>query len=395
MPWGGVTEPSRHIPTQFRYLIHAIDPGAGIEMALMDAVVMKDRPDSIDKSKSDQTISLFSQPELLDKRVTLSCSLIDQDHYGNWGRGAGLIVEAPPENVIVASPEDAGTALNSKELLKKKAMQGRLLTAEQLLQETDPSTHNEIVVLANEKGRKITLVGFFYKTTEDGMPIGGAVYNEMRLHARRLSLPFIPIIEPNPYADNEIIHTGEQFLVHYGGRHYVLQDSPRGRFRSYGQSGSSVFATPHEMEQVFSYLQENNVDEQEIEQLRTEYMEADKARQQPRVRYDDQGNVASIEKTDGYGAGESQIRVSGGGYISKVNVVKEAKNFSRMTADPEWEEDEEFGDSPYMDVSPSQAGLIVREAIRNAPKDEKERLEQWWNNVQKKGVRLIRGSLFR
>src|SRR3989344_6607152 len=150
-PWGGVADPRTHDPATFRYLIHAINPMATSSMGLVGAMVAKDEPRSMTKEDGDQTINLYSQPERLDQRVALSCSLVDQGHHGTWGR-AGLIIEAPQENVLITDSSDVGAIVMSKKSLLEQARKRHLLTADQLLQQTYSSSYNEVVVLANNEG---------------------------------------------------------------------------------------------------------------------------------------------------------------------------------------------------------------------------------------------------
>lgn len=378
-PWGDVSDPRQHDPSKFRYLIHAINPMATSSMGMVGAMVARDEPRATLKEGGDQTINLFSQPERLDQRIALSCSVVDQDHHGTWGR-AGLIVEAPQENVLITEPQDVGAIVMHKKSLLEQARKHHLLTANQLLQQTYSSSYNEVVVLANNEGKKVVLAGFFYKTTEDGTPMDEALYRKMSMHAHRLNLPLIPVTEPNPYKEDKITRTDERFSVQFGGKLYTLQGSPDWRFKAYGQSGFSVFASTDEIQQVFNYLRTNNVDEQEIAQLQQEYQEADRTRQLPKVTYDEQGNVTLIEKRSGYGTGEMKTTVSRGGYARRVNIIEEAKKFSEMMADPTRPRMIESYDRDI--ASPDEAGRVVQEAIDNAPENEKGKLQHWWNEIR-------------
>lgn len=383
-PWGHVTEPTKHNPATFRYLIHALNPMATTSMEMIAAVVARDEPKAIDREEGDQSINLFSQPEKLDQRVALSCSLVDQEHHGTWGR-AGLIVEAPQENVIITDSSDVGAIVMSKKNLLKQARKRHSLTAEQLLQQTHPTSYNEIVVIANEAGRKVALAGFFYKVTEDGQPMDEALYRKMQMHAHRLNLPLVPIIEPNPYSENKITHTEDRFSVQLRGKLYTLQGSPEWKFKAYGQSGFSVFASPDEMQQVIDYLRANNIDEQEIVKIQQEYKEADRLRQQPKVTYDEQGEVTLIEKRTGYGTGEMETTVSKGGYARRVNVIEEARKFSERMADPS----RPMMIEPYERVlaSPQEAEQVVQEALENAPENERERIMEWWHTARENVIK--------
>lgn len=374
-PWGNITNPETHNEAKFRYLVYGIDPMATTIMGLAGSSI---DPSTLNKEEGDQKINLSSYPERLNQRVSLSCSLVDQEHHETWGN-AGLIVKAPKENVIITDSEDTGAIVMSKKHLMEQAKKRQLLTPEQLLQKTDPRTYNEVVVLANNEGKKVSLAGFFYKTTQDGRILDQVMYTKMKQHALRLDLPLVPITTLNPFAENKIIRGDNHFSVRYGGKTFILQGSAEGRFMSYSQSEASAFATPYEIEQVLNYLRTNNVGEKEIEQLRTEYVEADKRRQQPKVTYNEQGDVTYIQKRYGYGAAERLISVSQAGYTRHVNVSEEAIKYSIIRTNPGQPRSFDDIDPP---ASPKEVEQVVREAIDNAPDNEKGKLKQWWNNVR-------------
>jgi hypothetical protein len=376
-PWGQVTKPEKHTPAKYRYLVHAINPDARSSMMLLDALIIRDEPHAIDKSDGNQSVNLFSAPERLGERVALSCSLIDQQHYGTWGR-AGLIVEAPQENVIITHQEDAGTDIMSKKLLLEQESRNHLLTAEELLLKTDPGSYNEVVILANNEGKKASLAGLFYKTTEDGTPMDEMLYSKMRQHALRLNLPLISIKEPNPYAENKITRTEDRLLVQYGGKLYTLRGTPNWKSKAYLQSRYNVFIPPEELEQVFDYLKENDVDEKNIERLRVEYTEVDKTRQQPVVKYDEQGNITSIVKRSGYGTQEIKTSLSKNDSF-KINVIEEIRMFDESMANNPYS----FGSYDINIPSVEEAKQVIHEAIKLAPKNEKPKIGSWWNIVQK------------
>jgi hypothetical protein len=116
--WGEVTDPKKHNPKNFRYLVHAFNPFATASQPLIAISAELSGAYKVDKREGDQSISLFEEPERLVERVSLSMSLIDQDHTGTWGPG-GIIVEVPEENVVITSPVDTGSHNSSKEFLKR------------------------------------------------------------------------------------------------------------------------------------------------------------------------------------------------------------------------------------------------------------------------------------
>ena len=81
--WGQTTDPSQHNPEDFRYLVHAFNLHARLG-ALFIQLVTRDE-EAVADGQGDQSINVFKEPERVDERVSLSMSLIDQDHTATWG----------------------------------------------------------------------------------------------------------------------------------------------------------------------------------------------------------------------------------------------------------------------------------------------------------------------
>lgn len=82
--WGQTTDPCRHNPDDFRYLVHAFNLYAIYNASVINNLVVQEEGDVIDEA-GDQSINVFEEPERVDERVSLSMSLIDQDHTATWG----------------------------------------------------------------------------------------------------------------------------------------------------------------------------------------------------------------------------------------------------------------------------------------------------------------------
>lgn len=371
-PWGEVTSPREHKPDKFRYLVHGINPIAPIDMAIRGVMLERDHPGAVSKEDGDQTINMFSQPERLGERVSLSCSLIDQGHSGTWGE-AGLIIEAPSENICITSPSDGGVWGVSKKLLEEQASQNVILTAEELLASTTGS-YNEVVVLANKGGKKAHLAGFFYKTTDDGEPINEALAEDFMRHAKRLNLPIVPINEPNPYGENKVINNDNSLCVQFKGKFHYLR-GPEYRFMALGQK-ESTFLSPDEIEEVLKFLQENGINESDIAQLRQEYKQVDEERQGPKVRFDKQGKLQYIEKHSGYGRNEKVMRVYKPGDTYQANIYEENKKVLKKRA----------GNYLYgteretQQISSKEVESIVQQALQaTVSEEERQKIEAWWH----------------
>lgn len=82
--WGQATDPSQHNPDNFRYLVHAFNPCARGNALILNNLVTQDEG-TVNDEAGDQSIDVFKEPERINERVSLSMSLIDQDHTATWG----------------------------------------------------------------------------------------------------------------------------------------------------------------------------------------------------------------------------------------------------------------------------------------------------------------------
>src|SRR3990167_10350893 len=76
--WGDVTNPENHNASSFRYLVHTFSPSGKI--TALSVLHSGSAPEIPTYQKGDQSVNLLGQPERINDRVSLSMSLIDQDH---------------------------------------------------------------------------------------------------------------------------------------------------------------------------------------------------------------------------------------------------------------------------------------------------------------------------
>jgi hypothetical protein len=148
-----------------------------------------------------QEIDLSEQPSRISEAVTKSASLIDpRNTTRTWAR-AGLILGVPPEDVIITSPHDVGAVHGDRQ--KMRELWGERypdrLTPEELLAQSGPIIHNEVVV-ATERA---VVLGFFTKThPTSGVSLAPALAEKLSRHATDLDVPMIEIplqIQPGSY----------------------------------------------------------------------------------------------------------------------------------------------------------------------------------------------------
>jgi len=315
--WGGVTDPEKHNPKNFRYLVHAFNPSATVSQPLVAISAELSGEYKVDETEGDQSINLFEEPERLAERVSLSMSLIDQDHTGTWGKG-GIIVEAPEENIVITSPTDTGSHSSSKDSLRKQSEGRPRLTADQLLKSTPPRSYNEVVAFArSESGKPLRLVGFFIKVDRDGQPLDPVIAQKMREHAERLNLPLIEIQVLGPYEQEMLEIEGNNIRANYKGKRYNLgSENPELAFYAYDNKIHTFFPSPQEIEEVVAHFKKRgDINEAQAQQILERYRIADAGRKTPKIEYDPEtSEIKRVTIKDGYGEDAIEYWLSPPGY---------------------------------------------------------------------------------
>lgn len=377
--WGGTTDPTLHDPQQYRYLVHAINPFSSMNALV---ITLYDAKDGIeyDESWGDQKISMYEQPERIGERVSLSMSLIDQDHTATWGE-AGLIVEAPEQNVVLTSSSDAGAHNNNLDFLLKQAQNHGVMSGDYLLSGTSPYGYNEVVAVANRDGQRVQLKGFFYKETEAGEPYNKQLARRMQAHASRLGLPVVAITEQGRYAQDKVDIVDGKLSVQFNGNRYLLSGfEPQHQFKSYDERGYARFIAPHEVEPVLSYaVSTGNMSEEETAKIAAEYAEVDKQRQTPKVEFDEDGTVKKITYFTGYGIDESKVSIGKSGHGYRTNLAKQSEEMQEaMLGMGRMQMIGINDDRSYVPISPAEADKMVDTACKTLDDEKADTVHKWY-----------------
>lgn len=388
-PWGETTDPSVHDPENFRYLVHAINPFSSMNAM---RITLLDARDGItyDESWGDQKISMYDEPERVAERVSLSMSLIDQEHTATWG-GAGLIIEAPEENIVLTSETDAGSHNNHLDFLHDQGSGHGVMSASDLLTRTSPHSYNEVVAVANRDGSKLQVKGFFYKVTSKGEPIDRKLAQRMTMHANRLGLPVIELTIENRFANNAV-HRGERLdaytmkkhnyvTIDFNGKqYYVIGHNRLFQFMVADETESRHFAAPHEFEAAISYaVSVGEMSEQEADETLKAYAEADRKRRTPTAYFDEKdGSFKNIEYYEGYGDSEYRITLgkTGHGYRTHVQLSNERARESMLNAGRSQIIGEDMSWQP---ISPYKADEMVTKACEQLDDVKASQLQQWYS----------------
>ena len=388
--WGEVSDPKEHDPKKFRYLVHAFLPFARASQTLVAISAESSGAYKADKSEGDQSINLFDQPERLNERVSLSMSLIDQEHTGTWGQ-EGIIIDAPEENIVITSPTDTGSQSSSKDFLRRQA-QGQLkLSGERLLQSTRAGVYNEVVAFAKaENGETVRLKGFFIKVDKHGQPTYPVIAEKMRQHARRLNLPLVEIQVKGPY-EQEMFKIAENSVwAHYNGNRYNLgSDNPEFAFSAYDDRIHTFFPSPQEVEEVVAhFLERGNLDQAQAQQIRERYKIADFQRKAPKVEYDQRTTeISRVTIREGYGKSAIEYWLGPSGYCWRVNMEEYKKALIEMSLNPQRTSDEylRYQTPRYQTpISGSQVLSILESRKETLAPEEYEKLLGFFSGVRDK-----------
>lgn len=327
--WGQTTDPCRHNPDDFRYLAHAFNPYARGNALILNNLVTQDEGTVTDEA-GDQSIDVFKEPERIDERVSLSMSLIDQDHTATWG-GAGIIVAVPESSVVLTSPTDAGVPNSHRDHLIAKGRSMGILSPDEILERSSPERYNEIVALGRSG---LKAVGFFYKVNSRKNPISDGLAADIRWLGRKMDLPVveIPSEKQNPYAENKVVRSTpaksgeeEELKVFFDGRcYYVSGSNEKLKFHAVdGDTGFASFPSP----KVFAAAIEfafciGDISEDEAERILEDYHAVDAARQTPTAYFDENGKFDRIGYSGGYDGCESVIFLDRNGVARRVQEGK-------------------------------------------------------------------------
>ena len=372
MYWGQATDPVKHNPDDFRYLVHAFNPGARGNALILNNLVTQDEGTVTDEA-GDQSIDVFKEPERIDERVSLSMSLIDQDHTATWG-GAGIIVAAPESSVVLTSPTDAGALNSYRDRLIAQGQSMGILSPDEILKRSSPSMHNEIVALG-QSGLKA--VGFFYKVNSQRYPINVDLMTAMHQLGYRMGLPVVGISneKENPYAENKVIRSTsvesgeeEELRIFFDGRcYYVTESSSKPKYRAVdGDTGITSFPSPEKFTAAIDFaLRTADLSEDEAEQILEDYNAVDIERRTPTAYFDKDGEIDRVECLQGYGEREVKLNINRHGIANKIQ-----KGAARLRG------------KGAKSLSQYDTDRMIEAAVKNLSPEKAESIRSWYEQVR-------------
>lgn len=188
-----MSDPKEHDPENFRYIVYSTYDIRKIPNLRKDIPAEDLIHDIYKKGGVDRMIN----------RDILSTSLIDQDHTSTFGYDGGLILDVPPENIIVASPTDTGSVeypFTYKDWKERNTGKERkpIPSASDVLSETGKhmTQWNEIDIHPTNPytGEQVKINGAFIATNpKTGAPLNERLASEIRDLAQKMNLPVIDI----------------------------------------------------------------------------------------------------------------------------------------------------------------------------------------------------------
>jgi hypothetical protein len=204
--WGtAFTDPAKHSPLSFCYLIHGMRPTTSIEVdeknTPLRALYLKrtlagniGQIDTVGKKWQLLSARLFmTNPDNM-KTEVLSCSIITNAHVKTYGNCSfGFVLSVPPMNVCAASSRDLAASgiqgqSRADKLEEETTVMGRMLQVDnficglvdayylpdipspmEVVGETPLESHNEVLVLGSVSGQVAKPTAIFVKVTNTRM----------------------------------------------------------------------------------------------------------------------------------------------------------------------------------------------------------------------------------
>ncbi len=382
--WGGVTDPSQHNEKDFRYLVHAFNPLARATISLTNAIAATpntkraENPE-IDRTHGDQSINLYEQPERLAERVSLSMSLIDQDHRATWG-DSGIIVEAPTENVLITKTQDAGSMNSDPSALRQQAHKHFRFDGDALLKSSSPSCYNEVVAFSSIDDSRLAIKGVFYKVTSKGEPVDADVAAKMEVHARRLGVPIVKIKAISQYTTDEILERGEGLAAYLDGSRYELTGY-KNSFHVTEECKRPRFIKPEELTPVLQFLMDRGFSEDRIATIRQAYAAADKAYHKAKFDFDANGEVYQLQKIQGYGALEQKYSVYSKGTANVVRTDDHMRQIKKSLLGDHGQMKVWEGNNIYRPVGRRTVEEMIEEAKEGLSPAQLLKVEEWATKI--------------
>jgi hypothetical protein len=225
---GAFTNPARHDPKKFRYIIHAMTPAVGFgSKKKRDYMKEKGREQFLTENELKVAEYYLTQTNIIKSEV-LCCSIIDQDKTTTFrGSTFGFVLKVPKQNLVAAFDSDAASASKIARAradalieIPKPVNQlveidkfledlgglydGKLKSPDEVLAASKHTQgHNELVVLGSLLKSSVEVWAIFVKVSESNKLLKGFITIDEKweisksIHdcAGRLKVPIVNIPE--------------------------------------------------------------------------------------------------------------------------------------------------------------------------------------------------------
>jgi len=223
-----MTDPAQHDSTNFRYVVHAIQPEFGIGQTMQAIFLIQEQMKNPNIKYN--RINLLRAPRRIADKPLISASLIDDTHTGTWQSFGGFILKVPADNILKTSSSDCGTLFYGgadvvAQLYKERDTQG-VASPEDLLQLTSSYSYNEVVLAGTGRtGKKVEVIGVFAKVLPNGAFVAEDLTSILGKLAGQNGWPFVRIQEAfYPYEDcaPAVSEDGRWLGFNADGKRYIL-----------------------------------------------------------------------------------------------------------------------------------------------------------------------------
>lgn len=184
------TDPKNHDAGQFTYFVHGL--GSPIMRTLQSIASIE-----LGLDPKIANIDLEREPLRIAEKPIISSSVIDPRHRATWG-DAGLILRVPPENILNIFSQDAGTRyFDAAKVLEQKSAQ-LACTVEELLEQTQPTSYNEVIIQGSTEAGNVEIIGFFIKKFSDNSLVEEELAKKIVGLAYIHNLPRVEILDSSP-----------------------------------------------------------------------------------------------------------------------------------------------------------------------------------------------------
>ncbi len=200
--WGRMSDPKRHYPGRFMYVVHALTAPDNIYDGMSSTQMFVDLNMAVKKEvrlTDTNYRNPIDYPESFIERSHISCSVIGTGKVRLWGgNGVALILDVPRENIRDAAGHDLGTVSDAAQGYRSWIPSPQMVLMSTGISEVTNNMFktNEIAIsgINSESGTRIRITGVIIETDEfTERPLRPDFAQRAQAFAYRMDIPVIKI----------------------------------------------------------------------------------------------------------------------------------------------------------------------------------------------------------